>query len=230
MSDQQLVTGLSIVISAYVRLQRDLSFYHWRMITTLAWFSSATHLATLLFLRQHMQSNRYIWYARALLMFGLALMVALAIIPTGVPVSMDPSEDDQVDQKVTLGMPARCALSCINPEIFDFEDGTMMLLSEIILLGALCARLLGIFSSIEGFSIRPILGRLWRRPLLWSCDRLQSSSKRAQALLLPPLVLHLSAGISMKATLDIIGSDVGGVGGALYPCDIWLLTLIRSCS
>lgn len=55
MSDQQLVTGLSIMISAYSRLDCGISVYHWKLITTLAWFSSATHLATLLFLRQYMQ-------------------------------------------------------------------------------------------------------------------------------------------------------------------------------
>lgn len=60
MSDQQLVTGLAIVISGYARLQCGISFYHWKLITMLAWFSSVVHLATLLFLQDYLQRNRQI--------------------------------------------------------------------------------------------------------------------------------------------------------------------------
>lgn len=38
MSDQQLVTGLAILISGFYQLKHELLFYHWQMITSLAWF------------------------------------------------------------------------------------------------------------------------------------------------------------------------------------------------
>lgn len=85
MSDQQLVTGLSIIISGYSRLHcGDLAHGDWRSVTQLAWFSSVTHLATLLFLRQHLQRRRWIMYVRVLLMAALAMMLAVAIVPSAV--------------------------------------------------------------------------------------------------------------------------------------------------
>lgn len=84
MSDQQLVTDVSVIINAYSHLRYGLSFYHWQMTTSLAWYSSATQLGTLLFLKQHLQRNRCLWYVRVFLMTGLAVMVAVAIVPTGI--------------------------------------------------------------------------------------------------------------------------------------------------
>src|SRR5450756_2077760 len=46
-SDQQLVTGIGILVSGYTQLHCSLSIYHWQIIVYLAWFSSLTHMTTL---------------------------------------------------------------------------------------------------------------------------------------------------------------------------------------
>ncbi|KAL2818221.1 hypothetical protein BDW59DRAFT_181922 [Aspergillus cavernicola] len=73
MSDQQLATGIAIFVSGYSQLQLNLSLYHWQMITTLTWFSTTTHLATLPFLEHYFRLHKYILYLRVFLMFGLAM-------------------------------------------------------------------------------------------------------------------------------------------------------------
>ncbi|KAL3448258.1 hypothetical protein BJX65DRAFT_275365 [Aspergillus insuetus] len=83
MSDQQLVTGLSLIISGYSQLRCGLSFYHWQMVISLAWFSTITHLATLIFLQKYRQKRKSIWYIRVLLMAGLGIMLAIGILPSG---------------------------------------------------------------------------------------------------------------------------------------------------
>lgn len=83
MSDQQLVTGLAIMISGYSQIWPGLSFYHWLIITNLVLFSCTTHLATLMCLQRYFQQHRYIWYARVILIIGLALMLMIGIIFTG---------------------------------------------------------------------------------------------------------------------------------------------------
>jgi len=48
-SDQQLVTGLAILIAAYCK--GDITIYSFQVASALAWFSSTIHLATLVVLR-----------------------------------------------------------------------------------------------------------------------------------------------------------------------------------
>ena len=49
LSDQQLVTGLAILIAGYVKC--DISVYSFRNVSAIAWFSCTTHLATLTVLK-----------------------------------------------------------------------------------------------------------------------------------------------------------------------------------
>lgn len=49
-SDQQLVTGLAILISIHIK--SDITVYTFRVATSLAWFSSTIHLATLVVLKE----------------------------------------------------------------------------------------------------------------------------------------------------------------------------------
>lgn len=59
MSDLQILTGISILISGYAQLECGLSCYHWQVLVYLAWFSSLTHLSCLTLLRNYLcQSPR----------------------------------------------------------------------------------------------------------------------------------------------------------------------------
>lgn len=83
MSDLQILTGLSIMISGFAQLHCGISCYHWQLLTYLAWFSSLTHMACLTFLRQYlyMHQSQRAW--RLLAMGILVIMLFVALIPSG---------------------------------------------------------------------------------------------------------------------------------------------------
>jgi hypothetical protein len=58
-SDQQLVTGMAILIAAYVKLWlwNNISVYHFSIVMDLAWLSSNTHIFSLLVLREYLRGN-----------------------------------------------------------------------------------------------------------------------------------------------------------------------------
>jgi hypothetical protein len=79
MSDQQLVTGLAILIGTIANMCR-ISFYEFQVATSLAWFSATTHLATLDVLRGYFRLNRGVCYVRVvgitvnLILLGISLI------------------------------------------------------------------------------------------------------------------------------------------------------------
>ena len=83
MSDLQILTGISILISGYIQLPCGLSCYHWQLLIYLAWFSSLTHLACLTFLRNYLyiHQGERVW--RLVLMGILVVMLLVAMVPTG---------------------------------------------------------------------------------------------------------------------------------------------------
>jgi len=82
-SDQQCVTGLAIIISAYYQLQFGLLRNDWQIIIYLTLFSSLTHIATITFLRDYMDENLTIRCWRILLMLSLAVSLSVALLPSG---------------------------------------------------------------------------------------------------------------------------------------------------
>ncbi|CAG7998597.1 unnamed protein product [Penicillium salamii] len=80
MSDLQIVTGLSILISGFAQLWCGLSTYYWVVIVELAWFSSLTHLSCLTLLRQHLCSRGP---ERELRLFAMGLIVVLLVVGLG---------------------------------------------------------------------------------------------------------------------------------------------------
>ncbi|CAI7669265.1 unnamed protein product [Penicillium viridicatum] len=99
MSDLQIVTGLSILISGYAQLHQGISSYHWMVIVSLAWFSSLTHLACLTLLRTYLYNHslQRIW--RLFCMAALVILLTIALSFTGeyswssLPGGAIPSED-----------------------------------------------------------------------------------------------------------------------------------------
>lgn len=68
LSDQQLVTGLAILIAAYTN-RCTLTLYNFNIVATLAWFSSTTHLSTLAVLRVYFMDRPRVrdWRVAAML-------------------------------------------------------------------------------------------------------------------------------------------------------------------
>src|SRR5580704_14637470 len=83
MSDLQILSGLSILISGYIQLHCGLSAYHWQVLVYLAWFSSLTHLSCLTFLRARLYERPEERTWRVLAMFSLICMLLGALVPTG---------------------------------------------------------------------------------------------------------------------------------------------------
>lgn len=83
MSDLQLLTGLSILISGYSQLRCGLSVYHWQALVYLTWFCSLTHLSCLTFLKNHLYNHHgeRIW--RLIGIGTLLTMLITALLPTG---------------------------------------------------------------------------------------------------------------------------------------------------
>lgn len=91
LSDQQLVTGLAVLVTGYIQV-RSISLYHFDIIASLAWFSSTTHLATLgllkTYLFEHPPARQ--WRVAAMLslfsMLFFAQIPAWAVVDNSVPV------------------------------------------------------------------------------------------------------------------------------------------------
>lgn len=82
-SDQQAVTGISILASGYSQLKCGLSVYHWVTIVNLAWFSSLTHLTTLTVLRKYFQTRPALRLWRLIGMGATVVMLGVALGSTG---------------------------------------------------------------------------------------------------------------------------------------------------
>ncbi|KAJ5382364.1 hypothetical protein N7517_000275 [Penicillium concentricum] len=79
MSDVQLITGLSILISGFVQLRQGLPSYHWMAVIDLAWFSSITHLACLTLLHNYLYNHSLERMLRFMAMAGLAILLVVAL-------------------------------------------------------------------------------------------------------------------------------------------------------
>jgi hypothetical protein len=84
-SDQQLVTGISIIVGGLQQLQWGLAIYHFQEVGNLAWFSTMTHILTLTVLREKMQlkSSLVIRTVRIVLMGCLVVLLACVMAPLG---------------------------------------------------------------------------------------------------------------------------------------------------
>uniref|UniRef100_A0A4E9ENQ1 Uncharacterized protein n=1 Tax=Gibberella zeae TaxID=5518 RepID=A0A4E9ENQ1_GIBZA len=83
LSDIQIFTGISVLISGYMALNCGLSAYHWQLMVYLAWMASVTHLACLSFLRNYLMNrpDKRLW--RVVLMFSVMILLAIAVGITG---------------------------------------------------------------------------------------------------------------------------------------------------
>lgn len=83
MSDIQIVTGLSVLISGYSQLHCGLSTFYWQIIVCLAWFSTLTHLSCLTLLRNHLYNHTLERGWRLCAMAVLASLLTIGLAFTG---------------------------------------------------------------------------------------------------------------------------------------------------
>ena len=90
-SDQQIVTSIAILVSAYVQIFCGLQVYHWQIAVDLAFFSSITHLTTLTCLRGYFQKRKSLRTIRLIFMATIGIMLSVALGTTGYDVGVPTS-------------------------------------------------------------------------------------------------------------------------------------------
>lgn len=85
-SDQQLLTGIGILLAGYYEVfANDLDALHWHTVTYLAWMSSTVHLITLSLLKDRLRENKIL---RNLRLAGMLVLLALLIAALAPSVSL----------------------------------------------------------------------------------------------------------------------------------------------
>lgn len=208
MSDQQLVTGLAILISGYFQVQNGLSFYHWQIVTDLAWFSSVIHIASLPYLTRYFEKNRWLWYIRVFLMSGLAIMLAVGMVPNGM------SGASVTGVHV---LPVHCVFKFLldNSHYSGYNKYTLapLVVSEMLILGGLVFRLVQMHKTAMDFSraVLKSIRNLWIKSLVWACEQLESFPRFVQAIFIPLVVFSFVIFISTRCILHFLGSSISGV-------------------
>ncbi|KAK1984975.1 hypothetical protein LZ30DRAFT_686485 [Colletotrichum cereale] len=82
-SDQQLITGIGILIGGYVQATRDgLSQHHWNKVIYLAWVSLTVHLMSLSVLRGRLKRNMVSRGIRVIAVTLVFTLLIAALVPT----------------------------------------------------------------------------------------------------------------------------------------------------
>ena len=212
-SDQQMMTGIALLVSGYAQLANGVSSYHWQVIVYLTWFSSITHLTTLTFLREHFRTNPEVRLWRVILMFLMLSMLGVAFIPTG-----DAEWFSGDGKRTQAGLPALCyfkRLGAATSERYTFESEQFlsMLFSQILLFLSYLTRLVKV-SGKATVAVRLCLrtkpGNLLKRSLRTLVKEQQQSNFSWYWR----LKLHVLLVIYMflKASFDVYESTIFEVG------------------
>lgn len=102
LSDQQLVTGLAILIAGYIK-RCSMSQYHFNIVKALAWFSSTIHLSTLTVLRDYLTDHPVV---RTWRVIGMVCMVALLYTAEFMP-----SSTQRITEGLDNSMPIQCVFN-----------------------------------------------------------------------------------------------------------------------
>ena len=131
-SDQQIVTGIAILIAGFARFWTAMNVYHFQMVIYLAWMSSSTHLSALTMLSGFLRERRLLLAWRIVGMLCLFALLLVAMIPTWPNLwAVDVTEGDLTSG---WGVPAPCFWlrtygAGINP---DAPIGSIILLTSYI--------------------------------------------------------------------------------------------------
>jgi len=107
LSDQQLITGVSILLVGYIKMVNGVSLYHFSLIVNLGMFSCSAHLASVLSLRRYFQEHSEVAWIRITLMSTFAVLLGISLILVGAQwsaFSLHPDPDQDF---------LRCSASCM---------------------------------------------------------------------------------------------------------------------
>ena len=175
-SDQQIVTGLSILAAGFAK-RCTINVYHWQVVVYLAWMSSGTHLITLSVLRTYLREKHILRAVRVAGMLVLFVMLCIAIVPTGSQnyyniINGNLYDDysnvnaDFLVECFACGVPSACFWRPKYWNGWRWDAGFSLLL----LVSSYTARAAALFESSEAFFTRNIRDR-WLRKVEKALDR-----------------------------------------------------------
>ncbi|KAE9366901.1 hypothetical protein N431DRAFT_487371 [Stipitochalara longipes BDJ] len=217
LSDQQLITGLALLISSAIQLRSGISSYHWQMTIYLVWFSSFTHLATLTLLRKYLKDNSVLKWTRLFAMSVLIGLLIFALVPTGSRIWLEEGYSLGVSA-INAGVPALCFLRFQVPgSHFGGEQGTSVIFSIMVLFLSYATRVVKMFSwssKKARFYFRTSLGNPVKRLQRNLYEGMQRSSILRWMFFIPYWAI-LSLVIVIRACLDSFESMIWDI--------VWLL-------
>ena len=144
LSDQQLVTGLAILIGA-LGSRCTISSYEFLVVVSLAWFSSTTHLATLDVLREYFIQNQVVRNVRVIGMVAMMILLSFGLIVEVAYYEGSPA------------MPLQCAISGLswNNDDYALSDELISTIFTILFLTVSYASRIGHLFDDEHSQNRP---------------------------------------------------------------------------
>lgn len=127
MSDMQIVTGFSLLISGLVQLKCGLATYHWLLIVHLAWLSCLTQLSCLTLLRNHLHDHPTERAIRLLVVGALVILLIVGLSFTG---NYHWAFDADNRDHPTLSDPAICHMRArpgINSAFFSMSHSMILI-------------------------------------------------------------------------------------------------------
>lgn len=215
MSDTQLVTGFSTLISGFVQLRQGLQAYHWLAIVDLAWFSVITHLAYLTFLRSHFEKHSLERTIRVTAMACLAIMLIVALsFTSSYDWALTYGDDHYIqpnssDDLTTIYHPAICHMGMrpynillgLNEDPHDLEPGIgwfSMIISIMLIVLGFAFRAMKMYKMLYTDTIQSVRSRisiyvrgLLRAVYLWCCPGKHILGLRRGLLYRPLLAVFL---------------------------------------
>lgn len=157
-SDQQLITGIGILVAGFIQLRQDLSVYHWNILRSLAYLSSTVHLMTISLLGNKLEANKYM---KSLRLFGMVLLLGLlasAMVPTtNNAFVLAIGRQESRDNLERRGTPAHCFWGNGQALALDRRDQSLnfdSIISYVALFGSFVWKLSQLFSKSRGKSRR----------------------------------------------------------------------------
>lgn len=186
-SDQQLLTGLAILIAGYTQASgqnRNLSVYHWNNVIYLAWLSSTVHLMSLSVLRDRLKKSHALRAIRVTVMILILGLLLAALVPT--------TTEKWIDDP---GMPVRCLW---NTHLYGVNVSSDFWISYVSLLGAFIWKLSQFFDSSRELlrfwgraRLECFLGKAARRTLQKTQSRLTRATFRILTIAYIVLVAYM---------------------------------------
>ena len=167
-SDQQLVTGIALLVGGFSQLRDGLDAYHWQILVYLVWFSSLTHLTTLTVLRQYFRDNSAIRLWRAVFMLIIVVMLGIALVPTGNSFWLPflPPLSNPNSSWILAGIPVKCYYTLDAPPYGDYVPASSMVSSVLVLFFGYSTRLVKLSIRTAAFSkywLRTAPRTTWKR-------------------------------------------------------------------